>query len=254
MKPLNALSVSDLAALSGVSIRTLHYYDKIGLLVAGRRPSGYRIYDHSHVLLLQQILLQKSMGLSLDAIKVSLNAADFDVMAQLKSQKEVLLKRAEDTRAMIAVVDAAIAKSLDIDGETTQSLQSLFEGFDPALYEAEVQERWGRTRAFKTSQSRTKKYTSEEWTEIKSEESAIWTDAAQAFTAGQQTDSEAAGKLAERHRQHIDRWYYETSEAGYASLADIWENDARFIANIDKYGTGLSGWFAEAVRHKYLTI
>ena len=244
-------SVKELATLSGVSIRTLHYYDKIGLLPAERRPSGYRIYSQDHVLLLQQILLQKSMGLSLEAIKQAMQAEDFDVTAQLKTQRAFLLKRAEDMQAMIAAVDAALAKAGDPSGE---DLTALFGGFDPSLYAEEAEQRWGQTEAFKTASRRTKSYSSADWAKIKSEEAAIWTDAASAMTSGADCNSEAAGKLSERHRQHIDRWYYAISGTAYAALGDLWESDARFIANIDAYAEGLTGWFAEAARHKYLTI
>ena len=244
-------SVKELATLSGVSIRTLHYYDKIGLLPAERRPSGYRIYSQDHVLLLQQILLQKSMGLSLEAIKQAIQTEDFDVTAQLKTQRALLLKRTEDMQAMIAAVDAALAKVSD---PSLRGLTTLFNGFDPALYTEEANQRWGQTQAFKTANRRTKSYTAEDWTKIKSEEAAIWTDAARAMTSGADCNSDAAGKLSERHRQHIDRWYYVISGTAYAALGDLWESDARFIANIDAYAEGLTGWFAEAARHKYLTV
>ena len=244
-------SVKELATLSGVSIRTLHYYDKIGLLPAERRPSGYRIYSQDHVLLLQQILLQKSMGLSLEAIKQAMQADDFDTAAQLKAQRAFLVKRADDMQEMIAAVDAALARAAGPSGE---DLSALFNGFDPALYAEEAEQRWGQTGAFKTASRRTKPYSSADWAKIKSEEAAIWTEAAAAMTSGADCNSDAAGKLSERHRQHIDRWYYAISGTAYAALGDLWESDTRFIANIDAYAEGLTGWFAEAARHKYLTI
>jgi DNA-binding transcriptional MerR regulator len=251
MTQTSHFSVKELATLSGVSIRTLHYYDKIGLLPAERRSSGYRIYSQDHALRLQQILLQKSMGLSLEAIKQALDADDFDATAQLKTQRAFLVERAEDMRAMIAAVDATLAKAGEVSSE---DLSALFGGFDPALYAEEAEQRWAQTDAFKTSRRRTKSYTDADWTKIKSEEATIWTDAAAAMTSGATCDSEAAGKLSERHRQHIDQWYYGISGTAYAALGDLWESDARFIANIDAYAEGLTGWFAEAARHKYLTI
>lgn len=254
MTQLKNLTVKALATLSGVSIRTLQYYDDIGLLKAERTPAGYRIYDQSHVLLLQQILVQKSLGLSLEAIKAALQKPDFDVLAQLKAQKQLLIKRAEDTQAMIAAIDKAIEKAPRLAKETTQSIRQIFQGFDPALYEEEAKEKWGKTESFKTSRRRTKSYTAEDWAQIKVEETAIWQEAAAAMTGNQSPQSDASGKLAERHRQHIDRWFYSTTEESYANLAALWESDARFTANIDKYGEGLTVWFAEAVRHKYRVV
>ena len=254
MTHLKNLTVKALATLSGVSIRTLQYYDDIGLLKAGRTSAGYRIYDQSHVLLLQQILVQKALGLSLEAIKTSLQQPDFDVLAQLKAQKQLLLKRAEDTKAMIAAIDSAIAKAPRMERETPKTIAEIFQGFDPALYEDEAKEKWGETQEYKTSRNRVKSYTPDDWAEIKAEEQQIWRDAAAAMAAGQSPQSDDSGKLAERHRLHIDRWFYGTTEESYANLASLWEMDARFTANIDKYGQGLTLWFAEAVRHKYRVV
>jgi len=248
------LTVKALATLSGVSVRTLHYYDEIGLLKADRSPAGYRLYNPTHVLVLQQILVQKSLGFSLEAIKLALQDPDFDILEQLKAQKQLLLKRAEDTRAMIAAIDRAIAKTPHLAEETPESLGEIFQGFDPALFEDEVKEKWGETQAYKTSRNRTKSYSAEDWAQIKSEEAAIWQEAAKALTENQSPHADGSGKLAERHRQHIDRWFYSTTEESYANLAALWESDERFTANIDKYGDGLTVWFSEAVRHKYRTV
>jgi len=93
MTHLKDMTVKALATLSGVSVRTLHYYDEIDLLKPDRTSSGYRVYGQDHILRLQQILIQKSLGLSLSSIKSSLDDPQFDNVRELQSQKQVLLDR-----------------------------------------------------------------------------------------------------------------------------------------------------------------
>ena len=89
MTDLNDMNVKALATLSGISVRTLHYYDEIGLLKPERTSSAYRVYGKHHVLRLQQILIQKSLGLSLSSIKSVLDDPQFDTLKALQSQKKI---------------------------------------------------------------------------------------------------------------------------------------------------------------------
>ena len=246
MTKKRALTVKDVAELTGVSIRTLHYYDEIGLLKADRSQSGYRLYSDADLLRLQQILIGRSLGLALEDIRRSLDDPAFDATQTLRRQREALVARVSETHRMIASIDATL-KHLELENETMAS-KDMFDGFEPREYEAEVKERWGDTDAYKESARRTRKYGEKEWAAIKAEANAIFADAAAAMKAGTKSDSSAAKAIAERHRQHIDRWYYPLSVAAHTSLADMWEADERFKANIDKFGDGLTAWLASAVR------
>jgi len=245
------MTVKALATLSGVSVRTLHYYDEIDILKPDRTSSGYRVYGQDHILRLQQILIQKSLGLSLSSIKSSLDDPQFDNVRELQSQKQVLLDRMEHSQTMITAIDAAIAKSLHLEKETQMSIKEIFDGFDPEEYAAEAKEYWGNTESYKASLKRTKSYSQQDWKQIKRAEQSIWETAAKAMVSGLEPASLVAADLVKRHHHHIDHWFYETSDLGYASLADVWESDPRFTNNIDKYGEGLTQWFAAAVRSKY---
>jgi len=251
MTDLNELTVKVLAELSGVSVRTLHYYDEIGLLKPERTSSDYRVYGTDHILRLQQILIQKSLGLSLASIKAALDDPNFDHLSELNSQRQVLLNKIETTKAMILAIDAAIAKSSNSQEETKMSIQDIFNGFNPEEYNVETEELWGETKAYKVSQSRTKRYKEDDWKQLRSEEKSIWVQAAEIMSSGLSPLSAEASEIVARHRRHIDKWFYSTSSVSYASLADMWESDDRFESNIDKYGEGLTVWFAEAARNKY---
>ncbi|TDF37436.1 MerR family transcriptional regulator [Alteromonadaceae bacterium M269] len=245
MKNRSEITVKEMALLSGVTIRTLHHYDDIGLLKAHRAASGYRVYNEKHALRLQQILLHKSFGLSLEDIAKTLDDPQFDNLANLKRQKKTLEQQAENMHLMIGAIDAAIEK---LTCSKTIDLSSIFEGFDPALYDDEVEQRWGETSCYKECQDKMKNYTDEDWEQLKQQENAIWRDAAHALRAGTKPDSASAQEITNKYRKHIDRWFYTTSTSGFAALADLWENDPRFAKNIDKFEPGLAKWMAAAVR------
>ncbi len=251
MNDLCELTVKDVATLSGVSVRTLHYYDEIDLLKPKRRTSGYRIYNTEHILRLQQILIQRSLGLSLASIKAALDEPTFDRVDALKSQREALLNKIDNAKAMVLAIEVAIEKSSDLSQETLMTIKEIFNGFNPADHEAEAQELWGETHAYQMSQKRTQKYTRRDWKQMQTEEEIIWSDAANAMSSGVTPENYQAGDIVARHRRHIDKWFYTTSSVSYASLADMWESDPRFKNNIDKYGEGLTAWFAQAARFKY---
>ena len=247
MTRLKTYKVKDVARLSGVSVRTLHYYDEIGLLTPkDRTAAGYRLYDENDLMRLQQILIGRSLGLALEEIRKSLDEDGFDYARALQQQRALLIQRLGQTHKMIAAIDSALTNLGE--GQAEIDFKAIFDGFDPADYETEAQNRWGETDAYKESARRTKSYSDADWTLIKSELDAIWTDAAQAMRQGAAADSYIALEIVERHRKHIHRWFYDLTPEGHKGLADMWETDDRFRANIDKYGSGLTTWLAAAVR------
>jgi MerR family transcriptional regulator, thiopeptide resistance regulator len=237
-----------MARIGGVSVRALHHYDQLGLLVPKRRSeAGYRVYDDEDLLRLQQILLGRELGLPLEEIRRSLDDPGFDPRRSLTAQRHALVARADRTQAMLRAVDAALALLDDPQGGI-MDIKQIFDGFDPAEHEAEVQARWGETDAYRESTKRAKRYGAAEWQQIRDEQSAIYADAAAAMHAGILADAAAAITIAERHRNAISRWFYPCSKAMHANLADLWEADARFAASIDEHAAGLTPYLAAAVR------
>jgi DNA-binding transcriptional MerR regulator len=237
--------VKDVARLAGVSVRTLHYYDELGLLVPSERTAaGYRLYTDADLLRLQQILIQRELGLPLEEIRRALDDPDYDRRAALVRQREELARRADRMQQIIRALDRALA----MEDPMTTEMKSLFDGFDPAQYEAEARDRWGDTDAYRVSRERTRRYTKADWTAIRDEQTAIYADAAAALAAGKAPTDADVLAIAERHRRAIDRWFYPCSAAMHAGLADMWEADPRFRENIDKHGAGLTAFLAAAVR------
>jgi DNA-binding transcriptional MerR regulator len=239
--------VKEVAEIAGVSVRTLHHYDAIGLLVPrGRSEAGYRLYDDEDLLRLQQILIGRELGLTLEAIGRSLDDPAFDRRQALLAQRSQLERRAEETAQMIRAVDRALA-ALE-PGERDMDMKQLFDGFDASKYEAEAERRWGHTEAFQESKRRTAGYGAEDWKRFGAEQAAIMSDAFALLSAGERPDSAAAMAVAERHRLAIDRWFYPCNAAMHRGLSDLYENDARFAANIDKFGAGLTTFLIAAIR------
>jgi MerR family transcriptional regulator, thiopeptide resistance regulator len=244
--------VKEVAEIAGVSVRTLHHYDEIELLVpAGRTDAGYRLYDDDDLLRLQQILLGRELGLTLEEIRRSLAGPDFDRREALLAQRAELERRAEQTAGMLRAVDAALTLLDQAEaGELAESVspKSMFDGFDPSRHESEAEQRWGHTDAFAESKKRTSRYTPEDWQRFAAEQAAIYGAAFRALQAGKPPTDPDALAAAERHRESIDRWFYPCSHEMHCNLATMYEQDRRFAENIDKYGVGLTPFLVCAIR------
>ena len=244
--------VKDVARLTGVSVRALHHYDEIGLLVPkARTEGGYRLYDDQDLLRLQQILLGRALGLSLLRIGQMLDDPKGDQRQALIEQRAALVARAQETRAMIRAVDAAIAViDAGLGGKegTIMDRKTWFEGFEPEKYEAEAEARWGDTEAFRESMRRTQSYGPKEWQEYKDENQEILSALELLKQRGVTAESPEAQAIAERHRASIDRWFYPCDQAMHQNLAALYENDPRFAANIDRFGAGLTAYLVRAIR------
>ena len=241
--------VNEAARIAGVTVRALHHYDQIGLLVPSiRSEAGYRLYTDGDLLRLQQILIGRALGLSLEEIRKLIDDPRVDRRDLLRRQRELLRQRAETTAAMLRSVEAALALLDAPTRSETVNLKEIFDGFDPAQYEDEARDRWGHTDAYKESQRRARQYTADDWRAIKAEMKAVITDAALALRTNCDPESPEAMDIAERARLNIDRWFYPCSPEMHSRLADLYEADERFAANYERQEKGLTAYFATAIR------
>ncbi len=238
-----SLTVQAVAKLSGVTVRTLHHYDEIGLLCPTRGKGGYRHYSPQDVLRLQQILVYRALGLPLQRIKALMDDPSFNAEAALVEQRAQLQARAEETVRMLGAVDRALAR---LRGDPTPTLAELFDGFDPAAYAQEAEDRWGHTDAYAESQRRTSAYSEEDWIRIKAEADAVLRRVAEAVRAGTSPGSSEGAALADAYRLHIDRYYYPCSPAMYREIAAMYTQDPRFQANLDRHGDGVAAFLTAA--------
>jgi DNA-binding transcriptional MerR regulator len=247
-----AWTVGQTAKLARVSVRTLHHYDEIGLLEPSERSqAGYRLYTIEDLERLQQIMIFRELGFALPDIRAIVLEPGFDRTEALKAQRNLLAEKARRTQAALDAIDLQLMEMEEgipmTEEESSKMFGELFDGFDTAEYEEEVQERWGETDAYKQSAERTKRYTKADWELIKAEGDANTEAFIALMDAGVPADSPEAMARAEEYRTHISKWFYELPVEFYGNMASIWVNDSRFTKNIDKPRQGLAAYKYAAV-------
>ncbi|MGW2423257.1 MerR family transcriptional regulator [Streptomyces sp. NPDC001709] len=241
-------SVGQVAGFAGITVRTLHHYDEIGLLVPGERThAGHRRYTDADLDRLQQILFYRELGFPLDEVAVLLDDPDVDPRVHLRRQHELLTARIEKLQKMAVAVEHAMeARKMGIN-LTPQERFEVFGDKDPEQYAEEAEQRWGNTEAWAESQRRAATYTKEDWKRIQAEVDDWGKRYAALVAAGERPAGEAAMDLAEEHRQHISRYYFDVRYEMHRCFAEMYVSDERFKAFYDSMGPGLAEHLREAI-------
>jgi DNA-binding transcriptional MerR regulator len=241
-------TVGDVARSAGITVRTLHHYDRIGLLVpAVRTAAGYRGYTRADLDRLQRILAYRELGLGLDEVAGLLDDPAADAVDVLRRQHRAVLARMERLREVAAVLERTMeAHEMGIN-LTPGELLEVFGEQDPAQHEAEVQERWGDTDAYRESRRRSASYTKDDWLRIKADQEAPTARLAELLAAGEPADGEAATDAAEAARVAIDTWFYDLSHAMHICLAQMYLADPRFTAYYEGQAPGLARYVHDAI-------
>lgn len=202
--------VKKLAVISGVSVRTLHLYDELGLLKpAYRGVNGYRYYEKPQLFVLQQILLYRELGFELKQIKRIIGKPGFDRVAALVSHRRVLERNLTRTKQLIATVD----KTIDyLKGKNSMSNQELFGGFSPevqARHEQEIVERFGEPAKQHIAQSkaRVKNWTKADWDKSGKAFSGICQDLVKLMSQEASADSAEVQKVIRRHFEWLSQFW-----------------------------------------------
>lgn len=239
-------TVKTVSELAGISIRTLHHYDVIGLLRPGRATtSGYRIYTEADLERLQQILFLRELGFRLQEIKETIDSPGFDRKQALLDHKQVLLAQQNRLGQLIRTIDRtieAMERGIPMNGK------DMFDGFDPAKYEEEARRQWGNSPAWAESQQRTKKYTRADWDTIQREGKGIEQRIASLMHHGP-SHPEVQEWIGKHHKLINDRFYTCTTEI-YRGLGDLYVQDERFAAHYEKIKPGMAK-FMQAAIHAY---
>ncbi|MFD0316480.1 MerR family transcriptional regulator [Streptomyces flavalbus] len=241
-------SVGQVAGFAGVTVRTLHHYDDVGLLVPSERTrAGHRRYGEADLDRLQQILFYRELGFPLDEVAVLLDDPDADPRAHLRRQHELLTARIERLRKMAAAVEHAMeARKMGIN-LTPEERFEVFGDKDPEQYAEEAERRWGGTEAYAESQRRAAGYTKEDWQRMQAEV-ADWGERYDALmAAGEPPTGERAMDMAEEHRRHICTWFYECPYDVHQGLGEMYVADERFKAFYDSMRPGLAEHLRDAI-------
>lgn len=238
-------SIKQLSDLAGVSRRTLHYYDAIGLLQPTRiAENGYRWYSEQDLLRLQQILLYREAGLPLLQIKKILDERSFDAIIALQQHEKALVKQKEHLDGLIETVKQTIKH---LKGELEMSPTQLFGAFseeEEKKYEKEAMQMYD-PETVKESNARWRAYSKADKERIGREGNAAYDAMVKAIPRG--ADSLEAQAGVEAWRKHMS-YFWEPEDEQLLGLADLYNEDPRFKANFDKVHPDLAVFMREAIR------
>jgi MerR family transcriptional regulator, thiopeptide resistance regulator len=245
---MDANTVGAVADLTGISVRTLHHYDRIGLVVPSvRTAAGYRRYTDADIERLHLVLVYRSVGMPLDEIRTLLDDANADVLEHLRRQRELLLEQADRLQHTIKAVEELMNAHRSGIQLTAQEQVEIFgtTAFSEE-YAAEAKERWGDTEAWKQSQQRVPRLRKQDWIAIKAESDALLEALAQAKRSGVKPGSDEADKLAARHRASIER-FYDCDDQMHRCLAEMYLADQRFTRYYEDAEPGLAQFLHDSV-------
>jgi len=241
-------SVGEVARLASVTVRTLHHYDELGLLVpSGRTPSGHRRYEPADLERLQRVLFYRELGFGLDEVALLIDGSDRDPLDQLRDQHRLLVERSERLHAMADAVAATIRAHESGVRLTPEEMFEVFGDFDPTQHADEARERWGETDAYRESARRTSAYTKDDWARVMAEGASVERGFADAMAAGRPPTSPEAMAAAEEHRLQIDRNFYPCSHEMQRALAQMYLADERFTKHYEDVTPGLAQYVHDAI-------
>lgn len=251
MVPVNdtEYTVGAVARLAGVSVRSLHHYDQIGLLTpGGRNVAGYRIYSLADLKRLQQILFYRALGFALEDIAAILADPAQDAHAHLRRQHRLLREQVSRCQQMLAAIEKELeAGQMGIALTPEEQLEVFGTDKVSGEWAQEAEQRWGDTEAWAQSQRRAATYTKQDWLDIRAEAAGINQEFLNAMRAGVPAADARAAELAERHRQHISRWFYDCTYDMHRGLAEMHLADERFGKNYDDMAPGLAQYVHDAM-------
>jgi len=244
---MTAYTVKQLAKLAGVSVRTLHHYDHIGLLrPSSRTQAGYRLYQRADLLRLQQILFFKELDFSLSEIRDILDNPDFDEVKALEDHRQLLEQRAERIVLLINTIDKTINRLTEDTMPLTDA--ELYEGFTDAEIQKikqEVQEHYD-SELVKISNQNVRNMSKSQFQDVKEEGENIAREMAELMD--QDVANPEVQALIARHHA-LNEQFYPTSAEMYRGLGQMYTQDDRFRAYYDKYHVGLADFMAAAMAY-----
>ncbi|NIK79139.1 DNA-binding transcriptional MerR regulator [Paenibacillus castaneae] len=230
------MKVKEVSDLVGISVRTLHHYDEIGLLKPEKlSEAGYRIYSERNLELLQQILFFRELGFPLNKIKAIISSPSFNTEEALLLHRKMLLDKRQHLDQMIRTIDRTIKHAR---GEIQMTNEQKFEGFDfnSNPYEQEARERWGN-EAVEESKAKMGRMSKQEQEDMTKGMNAIYTKLASLRSERPDSDEAQAA---------IHEWFVFLNGMGsysleaFKGLGGMYVADERFTKNIDKFGEGLA--------------
>ncbi len=248
---MSDLTVSELAKASGVSVRTLHHYDEIGLLKPEHvGQNGYRYYGQAERLRLQQILFHRELGLGLEEIRQILDASDFELSDALRRHRARLVGEISRYRDLIKTLDLTLTT---LDGNLTMKPKAMYRGFDPAKqarHEADLLQRYGpgMQGQIEASQKTLATWGQGDFDGAQAELESLEAGFAEGLAFGLPADSSHVQDLTRRLHTWVARhWKAPPTADAFRGLAHLYQDHADFRARYEARATGLTDYLAEAM-------
>ncbi|MER6003818.1 MerR family transcriptional regulator [Nonomuraea angiospora] len=241
------LTVGRAAALVGVSVKTLHHWDTIGLVrPSGRTWAGYRVYSDDDVARIHRVLVYRELGFPLAEIGRVLDDPDVDARDHLRRQRSELVERITRLQKMVSAVDRMLeASKKGIRLTPEQQVEIFGDDWQPAWVE-EAEDRWGDTVQWAQYAERAAAMTPEDWKGIAATTEALNADLAAAMRAGVVPGSGDADALAERHRALIST-YFDCTHSMQACIGRMYAADPGFAAHFEAVAPGLAAWLRDVI-------
>jgi DNA-binding transcriptional MerR regulator len=240
------LHIKEFAKLTGVSVRTLHFYDEIGLL----KPSSvdeqnrYRFYDEHSLTRMQEILFYRELDFPLKEIRMILSSPDYDKENALKEQKQLLTLKKERLERLISALDGAVkGEIVNMNVFDNSEFETKREE-----YAKEAKEKWGDTAAYKESAEKTADYSADKWKQINSAMDERIAEFADCKRKGVAPDSKEALEITKKWQEFITENYYTCTKEILSSLGEMYVADQRFKENIDRHGDGTAQFMSDAIK------
>ncbi|MEU6788276.1 MerR family transcriptional regulator [Nonomuraea angiospora] len=241
------LTVGRAAALVGVSVKTLHHWDTIGLVrPSGRTWSGYRVYSDDDVARIHRVLVYRELGFPLAEIGRVLDDPDADARDHLRRQRSELVERISRLQKMVGAVDRMLeASKAGLRLTPEQQVEIFGDDWQPAWAE-EAEGRWGDSGQWAQYAERAAGMTPEDWKGVAATTEALNADLAAAMRAGVVPGSDDANVLAERHRALIST-YFDCTHSMQACMGRMYAADPRFAEHFETVAPGLTAWLRDVI-------
>ncbi|MBQ3180703.1 MAG: MerR family transcriptional regulator [Firmicutes bacterium] len=234
------MQIKEFGEFTGVSVRTLHYYDEIGLLTPAfvDKSTGYRFYDENSLIRMQEILFYRELDFSLKSIGEILSSPNYDKNKALKEQKHLLTLKKERLERLISAIDGAVKGEI---------VMKAFDNSEFENHKSEAKEKWGKTDAYKEHAQRTKNYSKQKWNDLAAGMDHIMAEFALCMRKDETPDSAVVQNLVKLLQNHITDNYYLCTHEILAGLGQMYVADERFKNNIDKHADGTAAFICEAI-------
>ncbi|WP_438485238.1 MerR family transcriptional regulator [Streptomyces sp. S186] len=243
----DGLTVGRTAALVGVSVKTLHHWDTVGLVrPSGRTWAGYRVYSADDVARIHRVLVYKELGFPLAQIGRLLDDPDTDARAHLRRQRSQLVERIARLEKMVGAVDRMLEASRTGLRLTPEQQVEIFGADWQPGWVDEAEERWGDTAQWAQYAERAAAMSPEDWKEVAATTDALNTDLAAARRAGVAPGSDEANALAERHRALLSR-YFDCTHAMQVCIGRQFVDDPRYAEYFDTFAPDLTRWLRDVI-------